>query len=239
MKVSEVIAAIEEIIPLKLAQGWDNVGLLIGNSEKRISNVLLTIDITKDVLAEARKLKCGMIISYHPTIWDGLKKIVPGGQGDIVYELIRSDIAVYSMHTALDAVSGGVNDGLAEILGIVNPSPIGDYVANPAGDNYKFVVFVPIDAAAEVSKAMFNAGAGQIGNYSNCGFQAHGKGTFKPLAGANPTIGKVGKQEIVNEVKFETIVPIRARLPLMSCIRHLKCTYYHKCLECLGLWRWR
>jgi dinuclear metal center YbgI/SA1388 family protein len=140
-------------------------------------------------------------------IWDALKKITAEGPTGVVYDLIRSGIAVFAIHTALDSAVGGVNDGLAEIVGIVNGEPIGDYVANPAGDNYKLVVFVPAKSAAEVSNALFAAGAGAIGNYSHCGFGAEGTGTFLPHKGAKPAIGKRGKLEKVDEMRFETIVP--------------------------------
>jgi len=207
MKVKKIAEQIEKIIPLNLAQDWDNVGLLIGNAQKNVKNILLTIDITNDVVAEARRLKTDLIVSYHPVIWDGLKKITSEGPSSSVYELIRNRIAVFSIHTALDAATGGVNDGLAEIVGIEDGKPIGDYVDNPAGDNYKLVVFVPIESLANVSNAVFDAGAGAIGNYSNCGFSADGTGTFLPLEGAKPTIGKKGKLEKVLELRFETIVP--------------------------------
>lgn len=207
MKIKDIAAAIEKIVPLKLAQDWDNVGLLIGDAKRNVKNILLTIDVTGEVVAEAKKLKTDLIISYHPVIWDGLKKITTDGQSSVVYDLIRSRIAVFSIHTALDSAIGGVNDGLAEIVGIVDGKPIGDYVDSPAGDNYKLVVFVPVESAAKVSNAVFAAGAGVIGNYSNCGFAAEGTGTFLPLAGARPAIGKKGKFEKVPEVRFETIVP--------------------------------
>jgi len=207
MKIKDIAARIDEIIPLKLAQDWDNVGLLIGDSQKDVKNILLTIDITRDVVAEAKKLKTDLIIGYHPVIWDALKKITADGPTGVVYDLIRSGIAVFAIHTALDSAVGGVNDGLAEIVGIVNGEPIGDYVANPAGDNYKLVVFVPAKSAAEVSNAVFAAGAGAIGNYSHCGFGAEGTGTFLPHKGAKPAIGKRGKLEKVDEIRFETIVP--------------------------------
>ncbi|MDO8303276.1 MAG: Nif3-like dinuclear metal center hexameric protein [Sedimentisphaerales bacterium] len=207
MKISEISLAIEQIAPLKLAQSWDNVGLLIGNPKRQIKKILMTIDITKDVLAEARQFKADMILAYHPTIWDGLKKVTAGGEGDIVYQLIRADIAVFVIHTALDAAVGGVNDGLAELVGITDAKPIGDYVANPAGDRYKLVMFVPKDSLDKVSGAIFKAGAGHIGNYSNCGFGGQGMGSFKPLAGAHPAIGDIGRKEYVEEVRFETIVP--------------------------------
>ncbi len=207
MKIKDVAEQIEEIVPLKLAQDWDNVGLLISDAQKNVKNILLTIDVTGDVVAEAKRLKTDLIVSYHPVIWDGLKKITSDSPTGVVYDLIRSGVAVFSIHTALDAATGGVNDGLAEIVGIEDGKPIGDYVDNPAGDNYKLVVFVPVESVAEVSNAVFAAGAGAIGNYSNCGFGAEGTGTFLPLEDAKPAIGKKGKLEKVLEIRFETIVP--------------------------------
>jgi len=207
MKIKDIAATIDEIIPLKLAQDWDNVGLLIGDSQKDVRNILLTIDITRDVVAEAKNLKTDLIISYHPVIWDALKKITAEGPTGVVYDLIRSGIAVFSIHTALDSAVSGVNDGLAEIVGIVNGQPIGDYVANPAGDNYKLIVFVPVKSAVKVSNAVFAAGAGAIGNYSHCAFGTEGTGTFLPHEGARPAIGRRGKLEKVGEIRFETIVP--------------------------------
>ena len=206
MKVKDVSAVIDGIVPLRLAQGWDNVGLLIGNPQQSVKHILLTIDVTKDVLAEAKALKTDLIISYHPVIWDGLKKITTDGPTGVVYDVIRSGMAVFSIHTALDSAIGGVNDGLADIIGIRDAKPIGDYVGNPAGDNYKLVVFIPIESVAKVSEAVFAAGAGIIGNYSHCGFQAEGRGSFLPLEGAKPAIGRKGKVEKVAEARFETIV---------------------------------
>jgi len=211
MKVREIVQEVEKIAPLSLAQDWDNVGLLIGDSQKDVKNVLLTIDITNVVLAEARRLRTDLIVSYHPVIWDGLKKITPDGPTAVVYELIRRDIAVFSIHTALDTVSGGVNDALAEIVGIKDGEPLGDFVANPAPANYKLVVFVPVNSAGQLADAVFNAGAGAIGNYSHCGFSTAGQGSFLPLTGAKPAIGKKGKLERVPELRFETIVPAGRR----------------------------
>jgi dinuclear metal center YbgI/SA1388 family protein len=180
---------------------------MIGDPQRNVKNILLTIDVTGDVAAEAKRLKTDLIVSYHPVIWDGLKKIIASGPTEVAYNLIRSGVAVFSIHTALDSAVGGVNDGLAEIIGIVDGKPIGDYVSNPAGDNYKLVVFVPVESLAEVSNAVFAAGAGAIGNYSHCGFGAEGTGTFLPLENAKPAIGKKGNLEAVPEVRFETIVP--------------------------------
>ncbi|OHB67028.1 MAG: Nif3-like dinuclear metal center hexameric protein [Planctomycetes bacterium RBG_13_62_9] len=207
MKVEDIAGVVEKIAPLGLAQPWDNVGLLIGDPQRDIRNILLTIDVTAAVVAEAKELKTDLILSYHPVIWDGLKKVRTDAPSKTVYELIRSGIGVFSIHTALDAVGGGVNDGLAEILGIRDARPIGDYVHYSPQESYKLVVFVPVNALADVANAVFEAGAGWIGNYRDCGFHTQGTGTFLPLEGARPAIGKKGKLEQVQEARFETIVP--------------------------------
>jgi dinuclear metal center YbgI/SA1388 family protein len=235
MKVKNITAAVQKIAPLQLAQGWDNVGLLIGSPQQDVKNILLTIDITKDVVAEARRLKTGLIVSYHPVIWDGLKKITTDGPAGVVYDLIHYGIAVFSIHTALDSAIGGVNDMLAEIVGIQDGRPIGDYVDTAFGEIYKLVVFVPINAAVKVSGAVFAAGAGKMGNYSHCGFQAQGTGTFLPLKGARPAIGKKGKLEKVPEVRFETIVPAEK---LDDCIAAMKKAHPYEmpAFDCLKLY---
>ncbi len=207
MKAKDIAGVVEKIAPLGLAQSWDNVGLLVGDPERPMRNILLTIDVTQAVVAEARELHTDLILSYHPLIWDGLKHVRTDDRSSVVYELIRSGIAVFSIHTALDAVAGGVNDGLAEILGIQDAKPLGDYVEYSPQENYKLVVFVPVNALAEVANAVFAAGAGWIGNYRNCGFRTEGTGTFLPLEGARPAIGRKGKLERVQEFRFETIVP--------------------------------
>ncbi len=207
MKLERITEAIERIVPLGLAQGWDNVGLLLGNAGKDVKQILITIDITRAVLGEAKQFKTDLVISYHPIIWDGLKRINAQGPTGTIYELIRSDIAVFSLHTAIDAAVGGVNDGLAEIVGIKGAKPIGDYVQTPTGNNYKLVVFVPLKDANKVADAVFAAGAGAIGNYSHCGFTTQGLGSFLPLERARPAIGRRGTLEKVPELRFETIVP--------------------------------
>ncbi len=207
MKAKDIAGVVEKIAPLGLAQTWDNVGLLLGDPERPIRNILLTIDVTQAVVAEAKELNADLILSYHPVIWDGLKRVRADGPSRTVYELIRAGIAVFSIHTALDAARGGINDGLAAILDIQDPKPIGDYVQYTPQENYKLVVFVPVEALAEVANAVFEAGAGWIGNYRSCGFQAEGIGTFLPLEGAQPAIGRQGRFEKVQEYRFETIVP--------------------------------
>lgn len=219
MKIGKITAEIENVAPPELAQEWDNVGLLIGDSDRDVKNILVTIDVTKEVVAEAKKLKADMILSYHPVIWDGLKKITAQGDGAVVYELIRAGICVYSIHTAFDAAMGGVNDALADVIDIVNAEPIGDYVNSPAGPYYKLIVFVPANDVNEVAEALFSAGAGQIGNYSHCGFQTEGMGTFLPLEGAKPAIGQKGRLEKVDEIKLEAVVPADKVAAVVSAMR--------------------
>lgn len=206
MKTSEIFEEIEKIAPLRLAQEWDNVGFLVGDAGRNVKNILLTIDITSDVVAEAGQSGVDMILSYHPVIWDGLKQVIADGPGAVVYELIRAGICVYSIHTAFDAAPGGVNDALADIVGIEECEPIGDFVRPPGPEQYKLVTFVPVNDAKAVAERIYSAGAGMIGNYSHCGFQSEGVGSFLPLEGAKPAIGRKGRLEKVDEIKLEAVV---------------------------------
>ena len=207
MKIEQIGFEVNKIADLKLAQDWDNVGLLVGDADKEINTILVTIDVTKAVVEEAKKVGADLILSYHPIIWDGLKQVVAGGDSEVVYELVRAGICVYSIHTAYDVAAGGVNDQLAEIVGIVDGVPIGDYVDEPGGPGYKLVTFVPVEHVNCVAAAIHRAGAGKIGNYSHCSFRTDGVGTFRPLKGAKPAIGALGKFERVSEIKLESIVP--------------------------------
>lgn len=220
MIVADIAKQIEQIAPKAAAQSWDNVGLLVGDANSKVKKILMAIDVTKAVVDEAKRQKVDMIVSYHPIIWDGLKKITAQSEKSVVYDLIRAGISVYSIHTSLDVVWGGVNDGLAEIVGIDTPEPIGDYVDDPAGDLYKLVVFVPKDKVNKVSKAIFKAGAGNLGNYSDCSFQSKGTGSFTPLEGANPAIGSCGQSENVEEIRFETIVKSSALANVIDAMKN-------------------
>lgn len=206
MKVSEIAKAVESKAPRGLALDWDNTGLLVGDGGANVDKVLLTIDVTRAVVEEAKAKDAGLILSYHPVIWDGLKDVRCEGTGAVVYELIRAGISVYSIHTAYDIADGGVNDQLAEIVGIVNGAAIGDYVLPPCGELFKVVTFVPAGDVEKVAEAMFAAGAGSIGKYCRCSFRGEGTGTFMPLEGARPAIGKKDRFERVAEIKLESMV---------------------------------
>jgi dinuclear metal center YbgI/SA1388 family protein len=207
MIIADVLKKLEEIAPARLAQKWDNVGLINGDEKDRVKNVLLTVDITDEVADEAKSRKCELIISYHPVIFEPLKKITASGDKPVVFRLLKNSIASCALHTSLDAVQGGVNDALAEMIGLENTSPIGEFIENPlTAKMYKFAVFIPLAYVNSVSKAIFGAGAGRLGNYSECGFTTEGIGSFRPLNGASPAIGKTGTLEQVEEYRFETVV---------------------------------
>ena len=219
MKLEQIIAAMESIAPLGLAQGWDNVGFLVGNPKRDIKKILVTIDTTNVVVSEAVRFGADLILAYHPIIWDGLKRITADGATAPIYKLIQKNIGVYCIHTALDTVAGGINDALAEILNLTDTKPLGDFVEDPAGPQYKVITFVPAADVNKVANALYAAGAGAIGNYSHCGFMAEGQGTFLPLEGAKPTIGKKGRFERIAEVRLETIVPAGKVQQVIAALR--------------------
>lgn len=206
MKISQLLEILDSIAPFEIAQSWDNVGLLIGDKDADTGKIIFTIDTTDAVVDEAKAAGCNTIISYHPVIWQPLKKITADGEKPIVYKLLKAGFNVISIHTALDAALGGVNDKLAEAIGLEDTEPLSDFVSPKSKDMYKLVVFVPTDNINAVSKAVFDAGAGSLGNYSDCGFAATGEGTFLPLEGSQPAIGSKGKVEKVAEIRFETLV---------------------------------
>jgi dinuclear metal center YbgI/SA1388 family protein len=210
MKLREICETLEQIAPVGLAEDWDNVGLLVGDPEQSIRRIFLTIDLTKAVLAEARQQKTDLILAYHPPIWEPLKKVVAGqGASPLLYEVIRSGRAIYAMHTALDIVSGGINDVLAQIVGIIDPQPLELKGVETSG-YCKLVVFLPENDLEKVSEAIFTSGGGRISKdskYGKCSFRCRGVGTFQGDETSNPTVGRAGKFEQAEELRLETIVP--------------------------------
>lgn len=201
----EVVEFIDNLAPQKLAEGYDNVGLLVGNPCKRVERLLVCLDVNMEVVREAVSWKADMIVSHHPLIFKPLKQIrEDDSKGAVLYELIKNGICVYSAHTNLDVVDHGVNASLASKLGLKCLKPLKEHYIEPL---YKVVVFVPEDSSEKVRKAMCDAGAGWIGNYSDCTFSARGTGTFRPLEGTNPYIGEKGRLEKTAEDRIETIVP--------------------------------
>jgi dinuclear metal center YbgI/SA1388 family protein len=205
VKCRTIMEAMEELAPVRLAAGWDNVGLLVGSPEQEVRSLLVALDVTPAVAEAAAAGGVDLIVAHHPLIFKGLTSIrTDQPVGRALATLLRAGVAVFAAHTNLDAADGGVNDILAAKLGLTAVRPL---AADYREGLLKIVVFVPESHVEAVRQAMAGAGAGHIGNYSHCSFQAPGTGTFLPLAGTNPFIGQTGKLEYVSEFRLETIIP--------------------------------
>lgn len=206
--LAEVTKHLEALAPLRLAQTWDNVGLLAGDPAARIERALLCIDLTPVVVAEARREKAALVLAYHPPLFKPVGRFLANSNGTdaILFRCIEAGIAVYALHTALDAAEGGTNDVVASMCGIASPDPL-EYVDVVGQSQAKLVAFVPDAALEKVADALFSAGAGRIGNYTNCSFRLTGTGTFLGGESTNPAVGARGRREIVEETRLEVVVP--------------------------------
>ncbi|CEG27890.1 Nif3-like dinuclear metal center hexameric protein [Bacillus sp. B-jedd] len=203
----EIIGLLEKFSPKEYAMEGDKVGLQIGRLNQPVDRVLIALDLVEEVVEEAIEKNIQLIIAHHPPIYRPLAKLATDtAQGRIIEKLIKHDIAVYAAHTNLDVATGGVNDMLAEALGLQNSEVL---VPTFEEKLKKIAVFVPVESADAVREALGHAGAGSIGEYSNCSYSSSGTGRFLPGEGANPFIGHKGKIEEVEEIKIETIVPER------------------------------
>jgi len=202
--IKEICSHLEVVAPLSLQESYDNVGLLIGNPNKKVASALLSLDCTEDVLKEAKKLKCQLIIVHHPIIFKGIKKINSEHYVErIIQYAIKNDIAIYASHTNMDNTLAGVNYQIAKKLGLKNLRPL-DSKSNQLT---KLYTYVPHKSLEKVKKALFNAGAGEINNYQNCAFETEGTGSFMPIKSANPYIGKLNQAVAINETKLEILLP--------------------------------
>jgi len=204
VKCQNIINLIERVAPKSLAEDWDNAGLNIGNPAGDINGVLVTLDVNFQTVEEAVALGANLIVCHHPVIFKPLKSIrsdLP--QGNLLTELVKRDISVYCAHTNMDSAREGVNQALAELLQLEDIEVLSP---SKADGLYKIVVFIPEDHEDAVRDAMTRAGAGWIGNYSDCTFSVHGTGTFKATEGCNPFIGEIGALERAAEVRLETVV---------------------------------
>lgn len=214
MNLSDVISAMEQIAPTRCAEPWDNVGLLTGDPAQSVTNVLLTIDYTREVAGEAQRLGCDVVIAYHPPIFHPIKRLTAGS---LIFDAIRREVAIYSPHTALDVAAGGTNDVLCDVLGLTDRSAL--KLSEAKASQCKLVTFVPQEAVEKVSRAMFEAGAGRIGKYSSCSFRCAGTGTFFGEAGTQPAVGESGRLEQAAEIRLETIVPIAKAPQVVVALR--------------------
>jgi len=199
MKVENVIEFLEELAPQSYAEDFDNTGLLVGNSESEITGILVTLDTLENVVDEAIEKKCNLIVSFHPIIFTGLKKLTGKNYvARVVEKAIKHDIAIFAVHTALDNSYNGVNAMIAEKLQLKNRK-----ILIPQKETIKkLITFVPSKDADNVRNSLFDAGAGDIGNYNNCSFNIMGNGSFNGNESSNPVIGKKGVTHFEEEIQI-------------------------------------
>ncbi|RED48300.1 Nif3-like dinuclear metal center hexameric protein [Seonamhaeicola aphaedonensis] len=202
MIIQDVINHLEELAPLAYAEDFDNVGLLVGDKNQKLTGVLVTLDTLESVVDEAISQNCNLIVSFHPIIFKGLKKITGKTYVErVVLKAIKNKIAIYAIHTALDNALQGVNDMICKQLGLVNRK-----ILIPQSETIKkLTTYVPQNEAEHLRTALFNAGAGNIGNYSNCSFNVDGIGTYQGNENSNPTLGEKGKTHHETEIQVSVI----------------------------------
>lgn len=215
MIIADAISELEKFAPPSLQESYDNSGLLVGDKNKNISSILLSLDITEDVVQEAIDKKCNLIVAHHPIIFSGLKTLT--GKNYIertVIKAIQNDIALYAIHTNLDNIKEGVNKKFADKIGIKNLK----ILAPKKNSLLKLTTYVPLVNTDDILEALTNAGAGKIGEYDSCSFQHSGIGTFRPSNNVKPHIGEAGKIEHVQENKIEVLVPNYASSKVLNAL---------------------
>lgn len=232
IKLFEIINEIEFFAPLFYQENYDNSGLLVGDLGSSITKILISLDCTEQVVEEAISKGCNLIISHHPIIFRGLKSLTGKNYVErTTIKALKNDIAIYSCHTNLDNAKDGVNFKIAEKLGLSNVKVL----SHKTDVIKKITVFVPKEYTNTVSEAMYKVGAGKIGNYQNCSFRTEGTGSFMPLNGSNPNIGKIGVTENVVENRVECIFPAFLEGKIISAIKQVhpyeEVAYYITVLE--------
>ncbi len=219
MKLKELISFLETIAPLAYQEDYDNSGLIVGHPEQEVNAALISLDCTEAVVDEAIDLGISVIISHHPIVFRGLKKLNGKTYVErVVMKAIKHDIALYAIHTNLDNVQQGVNQRICDKLGVKDCR----ILKSKQGILKKLVTFCPTPFAEIVRKAMFNADGGWIGNYAECSYSSEGFGTFKAGPGADPYAGEIGKRHQEAETRIEMIYPanLEKRLIAALCEAH-------------------
>jgi dinuclear metal center YbgI/SA1388 family protein len=204
MLLRNITDHLETIAPLTYQESYDNSGLIVGDKSHEITSALICIDVTEEVIDEAISLGCELIISHHPLIFKGIKRITGANEVErCLIKAIRNDVAIYAAHTNLDSITGGVNSKICEKLGLKKCR-----ILAPAKNQLlKLVTYVPENSVGIVRSALFEAGAGVIGNYDQCSFNNSGYGTFRGNEDSTPFVGTVGSLHNEPEVRIETIIP--------------------------------
>jgi dinuclear metal center YbgI/SA1388 family protein len=222
--IAAVIDHLEKLAPPCLSAEWDNVGLLLGSRSAGVTRIMTCLTVTPESAGEAIERKADLIVSHHPILFRAVKRLTEdSSEGRMLLGLIRANVAVYSPHTAFDNAAGGINELLARKLGLVEVGPLRlNSQTRSAGEGtrqIKLVVFVPDSDLARVSDALFAAGAGRIGEYSECSFRLAGTGTFHGSAASNPTIGQKGRREEASEWRLEVVCPERRLGEVVAAMR--------------------
>ena len=204
MRIKEIIQVIENLAPLSLQESYDNSGIQVGDSNREATGALFCIDVTEDVIDEAISLKCNLIIAHHPIAFKSFKSLTGRTYVErCMIKAIKNDITLYAAHTNLDNAHEGVNFKLASMLGLENVR-----ILTPKKNALlKFITTVPVDHAESVRNAIFNAGAGNIGDYDSCSYNMEGKGSFRAKTGANPHVGEINEMHFEPELRIETVIP--------------------------------
>ena len=217
MKIAEILSSLESIAPLAYQESYDNAGLLTGDPQWDCTGILCTLDAIEDVVSEAISKKCNLVITHHPIIFRGLKKITGKNYVErAIIRAIKNDIALYAIHTNLDNILDGVNGKMADKLGLLNRT----ILAPKEATLRKLFTFVPVGHLDFVQKAIFDAGAGNIGNYSECSFTVEGMGTFRGNENTDPFVGEPGKRHYEKEVKLEVIFPSYLQQQIIQALNH-------------------
>ncbi|WP_435006222.1 Nif3-like dinuclear metal center hexameric protein [Tundrisphaera lichenicola] len=217
--VKDLADWMEEFAPRRLSESWDNVGLLWGDPASEVSRVMTCLTVSPRTADEAIAERAEAIVSHHPVLFKAVKSIRSDRFNDgFLWRLARANIAILSPHTAFDNTIGGINDGLANRIGLTEIGPL-----RPAQSSgrFKVVVFVPSSDREEVRSAAFSAGAGKIGAYEECSFGSPGFGTFFGTVDSNPAIGQSGRREVVREWKLEFVCPSEILDRVLSRIRSI------------------
>ncbi|HEY0008476.1 MAG TPA: Nif3-like dinuclear metal center hexameric protein [Tepidisphaeraceae bacterium] len=215
--MQDLLRTLEEIAPLRDAEPWDNVGLLVGDPTSSVSSALLCIDYTESVYDEMVRGGHDILVAYHPPIFDPLKRVLASGLSSLVYKSIRQNFSIYSPHTALDVATGGTNDVLGDILGLSKRQPL--KLVESKAREYKLATSVPPKDLEKVADAIFAAGGGGIGAYTRCSFRYDGTGTFQGDDTTNPAVGKAGEDTKVTETKIEVLVDAAHIQPAVAAIK--------------------
>lgn len=219
VRLADVIEVLDEAYPPRLAQSWDSVGLVCGNPTDTLDSVTVAVDATPAVVDEVPE--AGLLLAHHPLLLRGVDTVAASTpKGALIHGLIRTGSSLFTAHTNADSASPGVSDALAHALGLTVEAPLEPAsVSGGSADLDKWVVYVPRENADAVQAAVFEAGAGHIGDYSHCSWSVEGIGQFLPHDGALPAIGSVGTVERVAEDRFEVVAPARARAAVLAAMR--------------------